>query len=309
MVKTLLKINKFFVVKVLTVVFVFIVSLFSFASFVLASDQINAGLLSDIWFSKLEIQNNDSVSIYGSFQNTSGKKIDGEVSFWVNDKELEKKNFNVEDNQVAKLESSWVAEVGDFDIKIVVNNLKVDGVDVATSSLLKNTALLKIKINRKIDIQYIKEVGTNVYNDTVKVINKVVDSANQSLETVKVRDTSSTGSGSSGSGSVQKSVSNSASGTVSGSIGGSIDNSGGGESGSVKGIQYSKEQVDKLNNANSGGKNGVSGSVVTDLKNRPLDALWNFAISALQFILKYWQISSGVLLALIIYFYFIRRRA
>ncbi|MFA7302110.1 MAG: hypothetical protein WC069_07400, partial [Candidatus Shapirobacteria bacterium] len=190
MVKTLLKINKLLLAKVSAGFFVLLACLFSFTGLALASDtQINAGLLSDIWFSKLEIKNNDPVSIYGSFQNTSGKNLTGEVSFWVNDKKLEKKSFNAEDNKVVKLESSWVAEVGDFDIKIAVDNLKADSVEVATSSLLKKEALLKIKINRKIDIEYVKEVGTNVYNDTVKVINKVVDNANQSLETVKVRET------------------------------------------------------------------------------------------------------------------------
>ena len=295
MVKTLLKINFLSVV--------LLASLFSFAGFALASDtQINAGLLSDIWFSKLEIQNNDPVSIYGSFQNTSGKNLTGEVSFWVNDKKLEKKSFNAEDNKVVKLETSWVAEVGDFDIKITVDNLKADSVDVATTSLIKKEALLKIKINRKIDIQYIQEVGTNVYNDTVKVINKVVDSANQSLETVKVRETSSSGS------TAKNSIAGSGSGAVGGAVSGSVDSSGGGETGSVKGIQYSKDQVDKLNNANSGTKKDISGAVVTDLKNRPLDALWNFGISILQFILKYWQISLAVLLALIIFVYFRRRR-
>ena len=295
MVKTLLKINFLSVV--------LLASLFSFAGFALASDtQINAGLLSDIWFSKLEIQNNDPVSIYGSFQNTSGKNLTGEVSFWVNDKKLEKKSFNAEDNKVVKLETSWVAEVGDFDIKITVDNLKADSVDVATTSLIKKEALLKIKINRKIDIQYIQEVVTNVYNDTVKVINKVVDSANQSLETVKVRETSSSGS------TAKNSIAGSGSGAVGGAVSGSVDSSGGGETGSVKGIQYSKDQVDKLNNANSGTKKDISGAVVTDLKNRPLDALWNFGISILQFILKYWQISLAVLLALIIFVYFRRRR-
>jgi len=291
MVKTLLKI-KFLGVKNLAVLFVFLIT-FSFTGIVLASDtQINAGLLSDIWFSKLEIQNNDPVSIYGSFQNTSNKNLTGEVSFWVNDKELEKKSFNAEDNKVVKLEGSWVAEVGDFDIKIVVNSVKVDGVNIPVDTLIKKEASLKIKINRKIDIEYVKEVGTNVYNNTVKVINKVVDNTNQSLETVKVRETSLIGS-------------STPSSDVSDN--GSVNDSAGDVSGSVKGIQYSKDEVDKLNNANSGGKKEISGAVVTDLKNRPFDALWNFGISILQFILKYWQISLAVLLALIIFVYFKRK--
>lgn len=266
---------------------------FAFSNIALADDgKINAGLLSDIWFSKLELKNDDKVSIYGSFQNTSGKTITGEVIFYINEKEIDKEKFSVEDGKVTKLETSWTTETGDFDIKIIVDNLKIDGSDISPNSLIKKESLVKIKITRKIDVEYVKEIGTNVYKDTVKVINKVFNDTSNSLETIKVRETSQVG-GDSGGGSVLGSVSNDADG---------------GNPGAVKGIQYSKDEVEGANNGGSGLKNDNKGEVVTDLKNRPFDALRNFSISILQFILKHWAIFLGCIIFLFILLKFRKRR-
>jgi hypothetical protein len=287
MMKTFLK-TKF----VFAGLFLFLMA-FTFSNIALADDgKINAGLLSDIWFSKLELKNDDKVSIYGSFQNTSGKTITGEAVFYINDKEIDKEKFSVEDGKVTKIETSWTTETGDFDIKIIVDNLKIDGSDISPNSLIKKESLIKIKITRKIDVEYVKEIGTNVYKDTVKVINKVVNDTSNSLETIKVRETSQVG-GDSGGGSVLGSVSDGADGS---------------NPGSVKGIQYSKDEVEGVNNGGSGLKNDNKGEVVTDIKNRPFDALRNFSISILQFILKHWAIFLGCIIFLFILLKFRKRR-
>lgn len=257
----------------------FLVASFLFLSFygtVLASDtKINAGLLSDIWFSKIEIKNDDNISIYCSFQNTSGKSLSGEVSFLVNNKEIDKKYFSVENNHVIKLETPWKSEVGDFDIKIVINSLKIDGEELSVNSLIKKEIIDKIKIKREITVEYIKEIGTNIYKDAVETINKVVEDTNQSLDTIKVVENNNTV--------------------------GSDENIE--EYKYADGIKTLKDEIEVLNNG-SVLKNSLSGEVVTDFKNRPLDALLNFAISTLQFILTYWQSSLVVLLITVIYIYF-----
>lgn len=259
--------------------FIFIFCAFSLPLYVNAAE-VNAGLLSDIWFSKIKIENKDNVTIYGSFQNTSNKNISGEAVFYVNDKEIAKKNFSVNDSSVIKLGADWEVDVGEFEIKILITSIKVGEENVSVDTLLKKESKLKVKINRKIDIEYITEVGTNVYNNTVKTIDKIVSQTNENLEQVKTKEVSS--------------------GLNSNTNSNTNQNSDIKQDGTVAGVQYENktENVEKPKGEVLGEQYSVN---VNDFKNKPFDSAKNFFISIIQFLLTYWQITLGIILFIIIF--------
>ncbi len=173
MVKMLQKINlNFFRGFLLATFFVSMFLLHSNNAFA-EGEKINAGLLSDIWFSELEISSDDSVIIYGSFQNTSGKSLNGEISFLVNEQEISKKDFRVDDGKVLKLETPWKTSAGKFDIKISVNSLMFDSKESSPDLLLSKESLVKIKIKQCCCRSSVRIAGNRPIGSRVEIVAKV----------------------------------------------------------------------------------------------------------------------------------------
>lgn len=298
MVKILLNINKIFLG------IFFLASIFSLNNIAYAADsKINAGILSDVWFSNLSMDRDQNVTIYGSFQNSEDVDLTGKVSFWLNENKINTFDFNAPSGKVIKLETPWKTEIGDFEIKVVVDSVAKGATEINPDNLIKKGTSLKIKISRKIDIEYITEVGTNVYNNTVKTIDKVVENTNQKLENAKTKVISSGGNNSGGSGTNNNAVNS----VVSGNVG--SDSS---SNGVVAGIQYSSDDtgegwVNDPNKASSGKNIKMGQGLVTDLKNSPFEAVKNLFITISQFVLKYWQISLGIIIFATLFLFFKRR--
>jgi len=274
--------------------------------------QINAGLLSDIWFSKLKLENQDAINIFGSFQNTSGQNLNGQFSVYINDEKINSGDFEVADGSIGKIEANWQAKVGEFDIKFTIDAIQSGEIAIATSTLVANEASLKIKINQKIDINYVKEVTSNVYNNTITTINNVTQKASDKLESKKTRESS-----------------------------GTVSTTEDGQLGSVAGFEYDKDLVDGIEGVNSssaenaGDAEGAtsdnndsstdtdsgksanqlakivegerSSDVIYDFRNKPLASSKNVSISVLQFIIEHWAISIAVFIFLLFLFNYLRR--
>jgi len=260
-----------------------------------ADSKINAGILSDIWFSSLTLDKDQSVIVYSSFQNSEESDLSGTVSFWINENKINTLDFNAVSKKIIKLESPWNTEVGDFEIKIVIDSLVQNGAQINPQDLIKKEAKLKIKINRKIDIEYITGVGANVYNNAVKTIDRIVENTNERLEGVKARDTSING-------------------TVAG-IQYTNDDTGSDRAtnGTVAGIQYTNDDTgsswaNEGNKATSNENIQVKKDDIESAKNSSLSSLKNIFIEIVQFLLKHWQITSITLLALLVLWFFRRSK-
>jgi hypothetical protein len=148
-------------------------------------ETVNAGLSSDIWFSKVQMEYDSDVSIFSSVQNTSNQKITGTASFWINDAKIHATPFEVEHGMLAKLEAPWKTSVGEFVIRVTIDEIKVNGEVVAIDRLISREASLEVKIKRKLDVEYIKEIGGNVLNTTIQYVNTATSAASNSLEGLK----------------------------------------------------------------------------------------------------------------------------
>jgi len=282
----------------------FLAGIFSFNNVALAADsKINAGILSDVWFSSLSIDQDQDVTIYSSFQNSENYDLSGKATFWINDDKIETVDFDVRDGRVIKLESNWVSEIGDFEIKIIIDSLMNGDEEINPDNLIKKETSIKIEINRNIDIEYITEVSSNVYNNTVKKINKIVESANQKLENAKTKVVLTDSGVTQNTNNTEITVLNNNSGNN-----GSIESEG-----EVAGIEYSKDDVDANWEDNETITSSDSNELVVDqnsapkLKNSPVDVVKNASITVLQFILKYWQFSFSIFILLLILWFFKRR--
>lgn len=273
-----------------------IIVLFSCISFVSFADtsKINAGLLSDIWFSSLNLEYKQDVIIYTSFQNTFEKEITIEAEFFINEESLGKTSIVVPSDSVKKISHPWNVKAGKFDIMVRITQISIDSVQYSPGQLIKSETSAKIKVNRQIDIEYVTEIGTQVFNSVVTTVNTLTDTANQKLESLKSPTSNNSNN------------SNSSGDLVTGDVAGyeyeredSLINN----EGTVAGIEYERED-DGPQGQIAGGEGyegedkGITGSSFS---------FKNTAISILQFMLSFWYIIFPFLVILIIW-WMLRKR-
>jgi|GEM_PF-2554399 len=210
-------------------------------------------------------------SIYGSFQNSEDSDLSGEASFLINENIIKTLDFDVASGKIIKLESPWKTEAGDFEIKIVINSLFQNGIEIEPHNLIESGTSTKIKITRKIDFEYISEVSAETFNNTVKAIDEIAESTSKKLEKAKTKD-----------------------------VLGSTSIGGNGEAttdsvGEVAGTQFSREE--------SEGSLSVAGSTSDGF----FGTVKNIFIVILQSILKYWKLAFVILLALLM-LWFIKKK-
>lgn len=142
-----------------------------FYSNVLASsaDQINAEILSNVWYSTTTINAGDTISIYAGFQNHSENNFSGTAAFYVDDLEIKKIDFTSNSKSLIKLEAQYKVVAGSHivQVKILnVNNLLETETEkkdlIATQPATKETSLEQV----------------------MSVANKVTDTANHYADTL-----------------------------------------------------------------------------------------------------------------------------
>ena len=67
-----------------------------------ADSKINAGILSDIWFSSITLDKDQVAIIYGSFQNSEDSDLLGTVSFWINENKINTLDFDAGSEKIIK---------------------------------------------------------------------------------------------------------------------------------------------------------------------------------------------------------------
>jgi hypothetical protein len=264
-----------------------------------SNEQINAGMLSEVWFSTLRIEDGNTIGLYGLFQNTSGKTIEADVDIFVDDEKIATDHIRVEHDAVARIDTDWKASVGTYDVRMVAVKVVRDGETVSPDTLLETEAKATIKINQKITPEYIRTLTSKTYKSTVSTVDSFVADANKKLDAIKAplapaptsealieqvvvidgRVTSDTSTATD----VSTDQSAQAESVDKQENSGVIDQEGANAAtGQVLGMSYSNNEA-----------------VMQALKDKPFDVVLYYLISALQWLLVHWQLTLGVVLVII----------
>ena len=112
--------------KKLRIIFLAILLCISFVGLrAFAATPTNAGFVpANIWYSKDPFVEDDSIKIYTLIFNPDSRELSGSVLFFDNDVLLGKKSFTAPGNNVAQVNISWVATVGQHLIYAKIENTK-----------------------------------------------------------------------------------------------------------------------------------------------------------------------------------------
>lgn len=106
-----------------------ILTYFSFPVQAIAEENINAGIINGVWFSKLPFFRGDDVVIYTAFQNQSDKELNGVIEFVHNEFVIGEKPFSAKQGEFITRSMDWTATYGDHTFKIRIKDLTARGVN------------------------------------------------------------------------------------------------------------------------------------------------------------------------------------
>ncbi len=82
---------------------------------------LNAGLVSDIWYSSSSVTEGDIIKIYSGVYNSSQSKVTGMVTYFVDAIEVGKTTFSSEPKSLIQIETGWTATAGDHKVKVKIS--------------------------------------------------------------------------------------------------------------------------------------------------------------------------------------------
>jgi hypothetical protein len=128
--------------KKITIFFILALFLFSYQiSVAQEPEQINAGLVSDVWYSKTPFFAGEDIRIYSAIWNQSGFDIIGKINF-IDGKELiGESNFSISDGELFEKSITWKASEGEHSFRVeVFNARKVSGGEEVSVSLIAESS-------------------------------------------------------------------------------------------------------------------------------------------------------------------------
>lgn len=253
-------------------------------------NQINAGLLKNIWYSSTDIYEKDQIKIFGGIYNQSTTTFSGVAITYLDNKEIGRESFISKPESLLEVSSKWTAEKGRFSIQIKLSDIIFSNV-VATSSYSPNSLLssesdtVTLSVNNKITLEEVKTTVTNVATNLLEIIDDKANNLAEQILTLKkpVEDNISKTSLDSSVSIQDTSTANSNMGSVAGS-----------DIGNVLGAETKYEGV-----ASTGA------DLFSKIKNSSfVTNIYNKLIELLSVIVVYWKITLFVVIALILLFKF-----
>ena len=179
--------------KVLLFISVILLSFFSFKTFAQTASsttQINAEVLTNIWYSTTTINENDNINIYAGFQNHSTKNLSLTAGFFIDDVQIGKADYVASPKSLIKLSSAYTAEKGGhtaqakiLDIAEVggsnIDKLSVDNLLAKESE--KNSFNVIHQITQQEVINTAKDIANTVADTVSKTTDSVVKTVNKSF--------------------------------------------------------------------------------------------------------------------------------
>jgi len=89
---------------------------------------INAGILSDVWYSTTtSVTEKDTVSIYSAFQNQTNKTLTGTADFFVDDTKISSVDFIAGTKTLIKLETQYSTVSGGHSVQVKISKIQEAG--------------------------------------------------------------------------------------------------------------------------------------------------------------------------------------
>ncbi|MCX6717716.1 MAG: hypothetical protein NTU76_03515 [Candidatus Taylorbacteria bacterium] len=178
----------------ITAVFLFGFSAVTFAESSTSTGQINAEILSNIWYSTTTVNENDIINIYAGFQNHSIKNLSGTAGFFIDDIQISKMNFVASPKSLIKLQSEYKAVRGDHTSQVKILDIVEIGGSIlnklSTENLLaKETEKNSLKVEYKITKEEVVKIAGNVASNVIKVIDTQAEKLADYVESLKDKTT------------------------------------------------------------------------------------------------------------------------
>ncbi|MFA6227039.1 MAG: hypothetical protein WC631_00970 [Candidatus Paceibacterota bacterium] len=146
------------------------------------TNQINAGILSSVWYSSININDQDLVKIFGAIQNHSDITFSGIASIFVDDELNSKVNFTSTKDSLLEISGPWKALEGRHSVQIKITEIN----GVSTSSLLSfESDRTSLSITKPITLEVVKENTQKIAENVVQKIDVVANALADKIETYK----------------------------------------------------------------------------------------------------------------------------
>ncbi len=177
--------------KVLLFISVILLSFFSFKTFAQTASsttQINAEVLTNIWYSTTTINENDNINIYAGFQNHSTKNLSLTAGFFIDDVQIGKADYVASPKSLIKLSSAYTAEKGGHTAQAKILDIaEVGGSNIDKLSvdnlLAKESEKNSFNVIHQITQQEVINTAKDIANTVADTVSKTTDSVVKTIDT------------------------------------------------------------------------------------------------------------------------------
>lgn len=148
-----------------------------FAQNASSTTEINAEILSNVWYSTTIINEGDNIIIYAGFQNHSGKSLSGNAGFFVDDLQISKVPFTALPKSLIKLETPYLAIKGNHTTQVKI-------LDIG-NLLASETEKASLAVKYQVTTSDILNTAGDVVNNVTNVVNNYADNLANYVESLK----------------------------------------------------------------------------------------------------------------------------
>ncbi len=173
---------------IIVAILFFIFSIKTFAETASSTTQINAEVLTNIWYSTTTINENDSINIYAGFQNHSTKNLSLTAGFFVDDVQIGKADYVASPKSLIKLSATYTAVKGGHTAQAKILDIaEVGGSNIDKLSvdnlLAKESEKNGFNVVHQITQQEVINTAKEIVNTVADTVSKTTDSVVKNIDT------------------------------------------------------------------------------------------------------------------------------
>jgi len=173
---------------IIVVVLFFIFSIKAFAETASSTTQINAEVLTNIWYSTTTINEGDNINIYAGFQNHSTKNLSLTAGFFVDDVQIEKADYVASPKSLIKLSATYSAVKGGHTAQVKILDIaEVGGSNIDKLSvdnlLAKESEKNGFNVIHQITQQEVINTAKGIVNTVADTVSKTTNNVVQAIDT------------------------------------------------------------------------------------------------------------------------------
>jgi hypothetical protein len=152
--------------------------------------QINAGVLPSVWYSSININDQDLIKIFGAIQNHSDINFSGVVSIFVDGEITSKVNFTALQNSLTEISGPWKTLAGSHSVQLIITDISVNSGTTSdsfgTSTLLSfESDKTTLSIVKPVTLQDVEQKTQELAQNTVDTISTIANNLADKIETLK----------------------------------------------------------------------------------------------------------------------------